>query len=84
MKTEKLLTVANWKEIQEAKDLGMKNIPEPQYNKTKFLFWKKDIKNAMIEGNVIVVEFNDESAFSFEYDERMWKQLEKFFSSDEK
>lgn len=83
MKTEKLMMVVNFKERQEAQDLGLKTIPEPQYKHTKFLFWKEDVKRVVVDGEAIIIDFYDEETVSLEYEEKTWKQLEKYFTTHE-
>lgn len=82
MKTESLLVTTNWEERQYAEKMGIK-IPDPVYNKTKLLFWKGDIKRAMVDEDKIVLEFHDEEMYLVQYDDKTWKELEKYFTKNE-
>lgn len=83
MLTQKLLITKNWKERHDAEKMGM-SIPDAQQIRTKMLFWKSDVKRASIdeEGNIILV-FDDDQYHEIEYEEKIWKELEKYFKKNE-
>lgn len=84
MKTDKLVIVENWEQRHEAETLGMA-MPEAIKRTTKFLFWKEDVKRANIneEGNIVLV-MKDNDCMEVEYDDKMWKELERYFIKEEK
>lgn len=82
MYSEKLLITENYKEIEQAKSLGMPE-PEEKQNTTKILFWKSDVKRAVINDDKIMVSFQDDDAYAFEYDAVMWEELKEYFIDNE-
>lgn len=83
MKSNKLLLTKNWKEIEEAKNLGISSA-DPIKITTNILFWKKDVKRVILDEDRMVMEFNDDTVYEFQYDEKIWKDLEKYFVNKDK
>lgn len=83
MISEKMLLTTNWEERNTAEKLGI-DTPARITKKSKVLFWKKDVKRVMIDidDSIIVITNNDEW-MELEYDEKIWKQLEKYFKNNE-
>lgn len=84
MKTESLLLITNADEIEQAESLNMPKV-QPKYEKRKMLFYKRDVVRAWVnEDNDIVILTSDESYFCMSYEEKIWKELEKQFTKNEK
>lgn len=83
MLSAKLLITQNWEERMSAEKLGM-TMPPPNQIKTKILFYKADVKRVQLDedGDMIIV-MKDDSYHEFEYEEKMWKELEVFFKINE-
>lgn len=84
MFTKNLLVTQNWSEIKQAENLGME-APKAITKKTEMLFWKRDVKKALLDGvdGNILIEFNDESSHEIEFDQKLWNELKAFFKENE-
>lgn len=82
MKSNRLLLTDNWKEIEQAKELGIK-IPDAKQRFTKILFRRDDVKRAVIDGDKIIIEFYDEDTYEIGHEDKLWKELEEYFTKDD-
>lgn len=82
MWTKKLLLTENWQDIEKAKELGMK-IPDAKQNLTEFVFRLDDIKNAVVDGDRILMEFYGEETFAFRYDKELWEEIREYFKQQD-
>lgn len=82
MVSKNLLITKNYQAIEQAKQLGM---PEPEIDQstTEILFWKRDIKRVVLDGDKMMISFEDDDAYAFEYDEEMWAELKEYFIENE-
>lgn len=77
-----LLITENYREIEQARELGIK-LPKPQQTMTKLLFRKSDVKKAIIDGDKMVLDFYDEESYSLEFDKELWGKLEEYFTDND-
>lgn len=82
MISSKLLMTQNYKEIEQARELGIK-VPDPRQTYSKFLFRKEDVKRAVVDDDKIMLDFYDDESYSIGFDEKLWNELEDFFTENE-
>ena len=70
--------------MEQAENLNMPKV-RPEHILTKMLFYSNDVVRAWVneEGNIIITTA-DESYYAMEYEEKIWKKLEKCFERTEK
>lgn len=83
MVSSKMIIIKNWEERSQAEKLGF-DVPAAQEIKTKVLFWKKDVMRAHInpEGNIVIAT-RDDDFIELEYDDKTWKEMERYFKNNE-